>query len=102
MNTDNSQMDTYLAELRKQVKRIYVQMKAGMPVSDEDKYRSEGFINAGIALGAIDREAALAVLEEVHQSVMGITIAERKARDKTDWNEPMDYSTYDAPTFTRK
>jgi hypothetical protein len=33
---------------------------------------------------------------------MGITIAERKAKDKTDWNEPMDYSNFDSPSFIRK
>ena len=94
--------EAYLTQLRAQAKRLYVQIKAGYPVSDQDKYRTEGFINAAITLGVIDSDEAMAVMEEVHQSVLGVSIADRKARETKDWNEPMDYGNYDSPSFTRQ
>jgi hypothetical protein len=91
----------YLDKLREQARRVYVQIKSGYPVSDKDKYRLEGLITAGITLGVITNEEAQKMLEDAHHQVLGSSIAERKAREKTDWNEPKDYSDYDSPSFTR-
>lgn len=94
--------EDYIKQLRDQAKRIYVQMKAGYRINDSDRYRSEGFINAGIVLGVITREEAKLILEELHQQVIGVSTQQRKAQSKEDWNEPRDYTSYDSPPFTRK
>ena len=47
---------------------------------DKQKFRTEGFIHAGRALGVISEEEAIKVMEQAHFDVFGETIDDRRKR----------------------
>ncbi len=47
---------------------------------DKQKFRTEGFMHAGKALGVISHDDAVAVMEQAHFDVFGETIGDRRSR----------------------
>jgi len=47
---------------------------------DKQKFRTEGFMHAGKALGVISHADAVAVMEQAHFDVFAETISERRSR----------------------
>ena len=47
---------------------------------DKQKFRTEGFMHAGKALGVISHDDAVAVMEQAHFDVFGETIDDRRKR----------------------
>ena len=50
---------------------------------DKQKFRTEGFMHAGKALGVISHDDAVAVMEQAHFDVFGETIDDRRNRKAT-------------------
>ena len=71
--------EKFLTSLRKQLHDAFSAAKSGMRVSAEDKYRCEGFMQAGVELGLVTDEEMGKLINSVHISVYGQSIAERRS-----------------------
>lgn len=120
----------YVAEVRRQLVNFYRQKRDGYSVSDEQRGRIEGFMQAGVSLGIFSERQRDQLIDNVYEQVFGtedscastiecyqkpITV-ERIGHLKTDphpresqalssavqWSEETrDYSEYDTPTVHR-
>lgn len=93
----------YLAEVESRLFRMFAASKEGHKAALIDKHRLEGFMNAGVFMGvASNRELSL-LMENIHQSVFGMSIQDRKNKSNTRWEDSVvDYSSYDLPTYVRR
>lgn len=64
---------------KEQLVEIFAMAKAHKK-DDRQKFRTEGFIQAGKVLGLISHEEASTIMEEAHFAVFRESIASRKAR----------------------
>lgn len=76
--------EKFIAELRQQLQETFTAAKAGQKVSAEDKYRCEGFMQAGVTLELVTDEEISKLINEVHIEVYGQSIVEKRlAKQKT-------------------
>ena len=75
--------EKYLTELRSQLQDAFKAAKAGQPVSAADKYRCEGFMQAGEFLGLVTDDEISALINSVHISVYGQSILEKRMAHNT-------------------
>ena len=92
----------YLAETRNRLNKIFRASAEGYKVPDIDRHRLEGFMQAGVFLKVVTPAEMTSLLEEVHFSVFGKTIQQRKAEKSTGWSDiEVDYGQFDSPTYLR-
>ncbi len=92
----------FLSEVREQLTKKYRASKEGYKIPDIDRHRLEGFIHAGIYMEIVTSAEMSELLEEIHYSIFGKTIQERKAEKFANWSDmEIDYDLFDAPTFLR-
>ena len=93
----------YLSEVEKRLNRLFLASKEGYKLSQVDKHRLEGFMNAGVVMGFASNAELSVLMDEAHIKVFGKTIQQRKEDLPAHFNdEIIDYSGYDQPTFERK
>jgi transcriptional regulator NrdR family protein len=74
--------EKFLTALRKQLHEAFTAAKSGMKVSAEDKYRCEGFMQAGIEMEVVTDDEVAKLINSVHISVYGQSIAERRSMEQ--------------------
>jgi len=72
----------FLMKLEAQIFETMNVAKAGAKISDADKYRCEGFMQAGVELGIVTDEEIQALIKEVHKDVFGESIVARRGKEK--------------------
>ena len=94
--------ELYLAEVSDRLMRIFCAIKNGYKPLLIDKHRCEGFMQAGEFLGVSTNAELSELMEEIHQSVFGESIPQRRSRKMEKWQEEaIDYEPYEDPTFLR-
>ena len=71
--------EEYLDSCREQLVKIF-NLAKNHTKDDKQKFRTEGFIQAGKVLGMITHEDAIDVMEKAHFDVFGESIDSRKNR----------------------
>ncbi len=74
--------EKFIAELRQQLYDSLSAAKAGQKISAEDKYRCEGFMQAGIVMELVTDDEVSKLIDSVHISVYGQSIIERRLAAK--------------------
>ncbi|MGB0845889.1 MAG: hypothetical protein ACPGSM_04150 [Thiolinea sp.] len=74
--------EKFLNALREQLHEAFTAAKSGMRVSAEDKYRCEGFMQAGVAMELVTDDEVAKLINSVHLSVYGQSIAERRSMEQ--------------------
>ena len=92
----------YVVEVTTKLTNLFKASKAGYKLPDIERHRLEGFIQAGVFLKLVTKIEMSGLMDSVHFSVFGKTIAERKTQKRVAWPEiTIDYDSYDSPTFER-
>lgn len=68
------------------------------------RLRTQGFIHAGEILAICSRAEVQQLMEQVHQEVFGVSIAERQPKEQTRRRQALklgDYDYFEEPTFNR-
>ena len=72
----------FLENLEAQLRETMTAARAGAKISDPDKYRCEGFMQAGVELGLVSDEEIQELIKAVHLSVYGESIISRRGKEK--------------------
>lgn len=72
----------FLKHLEEQLFESMNVTKVGAKISDADKYRCEGFMQADVELEIVTDEEIQALIRETHESVFGESIIERRGKEK--------------------
>ena len=72
----------FLTNLEAQLYETMNVAKAGAKISDADKYRCEGFMQAGVELELVTDEEIQALIKQVHETVFGESIVSRRGKEK--------------------
>lgn len=97
---------SYISELAAQFKQIFILSKAGSDNSVE-RYRAQGFIQAGELLQLCSRDDVQHIMQQMHQHVFGCSVEQRsnnnanKARRQKALNAG-DYDYFDEPAINRQ
>ncbi len=95
--------ENYISEVEKRLNRIFIASKEGYKVPAVERHRLEGFMHAGVYMDLVTNAELAKVMNDIHVSVFGKTIQQRKAElPGNRQEEAIDYSYYDQPTFERK
>jgi hypothetical protein len=92
----------YLAEISNRLTKLFKASKEGYKIPDIDRHRLEGFMQAGIFMGVATPVEISVLLEDVHHSIFGKTIRDRKSELSATWTDiEVDYDKFDSPTYLR-
>ena len=92
----------YLVEVNKRLTKLFKASKEGYKILDIDRHRLEGFLHAGVFMKIVTPAEMSALMENVHYSIFGKTIRERKSEKSTNWSDiEIDYDKFDSPTYLR-
>ena len=72
----------FLKNLEAQLRESMTAARAGEKISAADKYRCEGFMQAGVDLGLVSDEEIQELIKAVHVSVYGESITARRGKEK--------------------
>ncbi len=72
----------FLKNLEAQLRESLTAVRAGEKISAADKYRCEGFMQAGVELGLVSDEEIQELIKAVHVSVYGESITARRGKEK--------------------
>ena len=72
----------FLKNLEAQLRETMTAARAGAKIADADKYRCEGFMQAGVELDLVTDEEIQELIKAVHVSVYGETIVARRGKEK--------------------
>lgn len=72
----------FLTKLEAQLFETMNVAKAGAKISDADKFRCEGFMQAGVELDIVTDEEIQALIKETHENVFGESIVARRGKEK--------------------
>ena len=98
-----AQRELFLINLKQQFTDIFQASKAGKD-NTELRLRAQGFIHAGELLELCSRTEVQQLMEDVHQDVFGVSIAERKPKQQTRRQQALqlgEYDYFDEPAFNR-
>jgi len=92
----------YLAEISNRLSKMFKASKEGYKIPDVDRHRLEGFMQAGIFIKIATPVEISKLLEDVHYSVFGKSIQDRKLAKPANWSDiEIDYDKFDSPTYLR-
>lgn len=74
--------EKFLKNLEAQLIETMSAARTGTKISDTDKYRCEGFMQAGVELDLVTDEEIQALIKVVHLRVYGETIVARRGKKK--------------------
>lgn len=98
-----AQRELFFISLKQQFSDIFQASKAEKD-NTELRLRTQGFIHAGELLALCSRTEVQQLMEQVHKDVFGVSIAERKPKEKTRRQQALklgDYDYFDEPAFNR-
>ena len=72
----------FLKNLEAQLRESMTAARAGEKISVADKFRCEGFMQAGVELGLVSDEEIQKLIKAVHLSVYGESIIARRGKEK--------------------
>ncbi len=72
----------FLKNLEAQLRETMTVARAGGKIADADKFRCEGFMQAGVELGLVSDEDIQDLIKAVHLSVYGESITARRGKEK--------------------
>lgn len=72
----------FIKQLEAQLRETMNAARAGAKIADEDKYRCEGYMQAGVELELVTDEEIQDLIKGVHLSVYGETIVARRGKEK--------------------
>ncbi len=94
--------EDYLQEVRNRLFKMFRASKDGYKASVTEKHRLEGFMQAGTYFGVASGEELRSIMDEVHNEVFSMSIAERRGSLSSTWtHEDIDYSQYEPPSYGR-
>ena len=97
------QKQAYLNEIETRLRRLFSASRDGYRVADVERHRLEGFIQAGVFMRITTNAEVSEIMESIHFSVFGQSIAGRKTEQMIIWPETVvDYSQYEQPAYERK
>lgn len=96
----------YLSELAAQFKQIFTLSKAGNDNSIE-RYRAQGFIQAGELLQLCSRDDVQHIMQQMHQDVFGCSVEQRSNNNASKAQRQRalstgDYDYFDEPAINRQ
>ncbi len=95
--------ETYLKEVTHRLHIRFSQIKEGATLPEKDRFRLEGFMQAGTFMGLTTNAELNRLLEQTHLEVFGETVEERRKAHGERWHEEaIDYSSYESPSYQRK
>ncbi len=95
--------DAYITEVSHRLHIRFSQLKEGARLPEANRYRLEGFMQAGTFIGLTTNAELSALIEQIHLAVFGQTVAERKKAQGEKWpDESIDYTFYDSPAYERR
>lgn len=95
--------EEYLSEIEKRLHRYFSASRDGYKIPAEERHRLEGFMQGAIFMSFATSQDLAELMEKLHFSVFGKTIAERRTEITSRWpEEAVDYSQYDQPAYERK
>jgi hypothetical protein len=95
--------DVYIKEVAHRLHMRFSQLKEGVTLAEGNRYRLEGFMQAGNFMGLTNNVELNRVMEKVHMDVFGQTLAQRKESLDPQWqDEVIDYTAYDSPSYQRQ
>jgi|TARA_A100001518_G_C1225174_1_gene72748 hypothetical protein len=93
----------YLSEIEQRLRKHFSASRDGYKLPDQDRHRLEGFMQGAIFMGFATSQQLADLMERVHFSVFGKTIAERREESVSLWPQAtIDYNHYDQPAYERK
>lgn len=94
--------ESYLEEIKKRFTKLFIASKGGRKISDTERHRLQGFMQAGVFLQIASNSELNSLMQEVYFAVNGQTIAEKRNELPKIWtNDGMDFSKYDVPPSWR-
>ncbi|GMQ55099.1 hypothetical protein [Halopseudomonas aestusnigri] len=95
--------DQYLSEIEQRLRKHFSASRDGYKLPDQDRHRLEGFMQGAVFMGFATSQQLADLMERVHFSVFGKTIAERRESSASLWQQAtIDYNHYDQPAYERK
>ena len=91
----------FIDGVKAQLTHLYSEIKEKRTLDEAQKHRIEGFISAGLYLGLVEKKEISALIEEIHLTVFGQTVRERKLEKLMGEQESIDWSIYDTPPSLR-
>jgi len=96
----------FLAQLKQRLMSLYRQSERNLTPSERERFQLEGFMDAALETGLIERDVLQAFIHQAHFDCFGQTIQERhdiRARRGDYLKESNSrYDTYDTPTWIRE
>lgn len=95
--------ELYINEIKERLLKYFSASRDGYKVPASERHRLEGFIQGAIFMGFSSSKEFSELMDDVHQSVFGKSIKERKVECLSKWQEKtIDYSKYEQPAYERK
>jgi hypothetical protein len=92
----------FIEEAKKRLLTMFNNSKQRIKASDAERFRLQGFMQAGVFLGLSSNSELKQLMEEMHQQVFSMSIRERRLQQEAGRiAEGIDYSLYDQPTYSR-
>ena len=74
--------EKFINALQQQLHDAFSAAKSGQRISAADKYRCEGFMQAGVELELVTDDEVSKLINSVHVIVYGESIAERRSKEQ--------------------
>lgn len=97
-----SQMDLFLASVKRQLRDFYQDMKLTGRANAIQKARIEGYMLAGVQMGLTDNQTLHTLMINVHYDVFGQSIEQRKLNYALEYCAQGGWDIYDSPAYGRK
>jgi len=96
----------FLDQLKQRLLSVYRQSEQNLTPSARERFQLEGYMDAALETGLMEREVLQAFIQEVHQGFFGQNIQQRRETRKSRGDylkEPnSNYDDFDAPTWIRE
>jgi hypothetical protein len=95
--------EQYLSEIERRLLKHFSASHDGYKVPANERHRLEGFIQGAVFMGFASNQELSVLMDNIHKSVFGKSIQERKSESHSKWQESnIDYTPYDQPAYERK
>lgn len=101
--TETTLRQQFMQETGQRLLTMFNNSKQRIKASDAERFRLQGFMQAGVFLGLSSNEELQKLMEKMHQQVFSMSIRERRLQQEAGRiSNSIDYSLYDAPAFSRQ
>lgn len=96
-----AQSEIFLKSVESQLVSFYEDLKRTNKANEITKARIEGYMLAGVHLGLTDNEFLQKMVSDVHWSVFGKSIEQRRMDKALAFHSDRDWDIYDKPSHLR-